>query len=342
MKGYLLHGLCGLLLGLVLRWTGLAHPRGLRLALGLRRSYTLRSALTAVGWGLVLIAALAWLAVLDVDTITVIALHGGALIGGVLFGVAAALCGYTPLTAFAGLGGPERGYGGQAVEALCTLAGCFAVLWLLPSLDGPIAALAALPPHVEATLFRITLDKPFLLEGGFLGHVCLGLVLIAAAMCIPSPRVRMVDDEEIAERAAAIPPPEAAPAETFVAVLPGEEPLVVDTALDGEEVPDPLQASVPEPEAAAAETFAAVLPGEEPLVVDTVLDGEATQPSPAMTASAPAGEDTPPDTAPPKEVAAPDVPSSLQKKPARTGPAGPAHTRERGSRRKKKRKANKG
>lgn len=304
MKGYLLHGLCGLLLGLVLRWTGLAHPQGLRLALGLRRSYALRSALTAAGWGLALIAVLAWLAVLDVDTITVIALHGGSLIGGVLFGVAAALCGYTPLTAFAGLGGPERGHGGQALEALCTLAGCFAALWLLPSLDGPIAALAALPPHVEATLFRITLDKPYLLEGGFLGHVCLGLVLIAAAMCIPSPRVRMVDDAEIAERAAAIPPPEAAPTETFVALLPGEEPLVVDT----------------------------------------VLDGEAPQPDPAMAADAPAaaGEDTPPDTAPPKENDTPDVPSSPQKKPARTGPAGAAPARKRGPRRKRKRKANKG
>lgn len=229
MNVYLLPGLCGLLLGLMLHWAGFTRQDALRNALGLRRSFAVRSGLYAVGAGMALTALLCWLAVIDVDTVEVLPLSLGALTGGAVFGAAAALAGYTPLTAFGGLGG------GAAAEALCCMAGCLLGAWVLPGMDGLLAPLRTAAPYAAATLFEVTLDEPWLLDGGFLGQGCAGLLLMAAAVCSPSPRIVQEVNGEApsAPEADAVPPvPEDAPQETFVALLPGEEPLVVDTAAD--------------------------------------------------------------------------------------------------------------
>ena len=225
MNAYLIPGLLGLLTGLLLNWGQLSRAEGLRHALGLRRSLALRTGLTALGWGVLLTALLMWLAVIDVDGVDVLPLSLGTLLGGALFGVCAGLCGFTPTTAFAGIP--------RSLEALCVLAGCFTGTLLSPALGGLLAPLHA--PWTSATLFQVTLDEPWLLSGGFLGLGALGALLAACGLCVPSPRPVIVPDEVIAERAAeAEDPPSAeeAPAETIVAVLEGEEPLIVDTAMD--------------------------------------------------------------------------------------------------------------
>lgn len=233
MTGYILPGICGLLLGLTLHWTGFTQPEALPRAMALRRSHPLRSGLHALGSALTLTALLCWLAVIDVDTIEVLPLTAGALAGGAIFGAAAGLCGYTPVTAFAGLGG------GSALESLCTIAGCFAATLMLPWLSGPFTALQSAGPQSATTLFRMTLDEPFLLDGGFLAQGCVGFLLTAIAVCIPSPRPAAAEPPSAdASARTAIPPPEEAPDETFVAILPGEEPLVVDTLIDEAAVPD--------------------------------------------------------------------------------------------------------
>lgn len=230
MSKWLIPGVLGLLTGLLLHWTELARPAPLRNALGLRRSCALRSGLTALGWGMALTAFLCWLAVIDVDTITVLPLSLGVLVGGALVGAAAGACGFLPGTAFAGLAV-------SPLEALCVLTGCTVMAWLLPMMEDILLPLRLMAPYVDATVFRVTLDKPFLLGGGFLGQGCAGLLLAAIALCIPSPKPVIITDEEVARRAAEtpLPDPADAPADTFVATLPGEEPLVVDTALDAAE-----------------------------------------------------------------------------------------------------------
>lgn len=272
MRGYILPGILGLLLGLTLRWTRLCRPDALRTALALRISHALRSLLYLLGAGMALTALLMWLAVIDVDGIVVVPLSAGTLAGGAVFGVAVALAGYTPLTAFAGVGG------GRPLQALCTLAGCLAGTLLLPLLEAPLTALRSLPPQSATTLFRTTLDEAYLLGGSFLGQGCAGLLLMVIAACIPSNRRQTAPAEEEA------PVPEESPAE---APLP-EEPAPLLLLPAPEEEPAPLLLSAPEEEPAppdapavqeaAEETFVALLPGEEPLVVDTALDEDADSP----------------------------------------------------------------
>lgn len=248
MTAYLLPGVLGLLMGLLLHWTGFSRADGVRLALGFRRSWALRSALTAVGWAMALTALLCWLAVIDVDDIEVLPLSFGALLGGAVFGIAAGLCGFTPMSAFAGLGA------GNALTALSVLAGCFAGTLLLPSLDGLFTPLQTSAPYAAATLFQVTLDEPWLLNGSFLGQACAGLVLVTAAICIPSPRPVIRTEEDISAQAE-----KAAVEEEAAEVM--EEPVPED----------PVPEESPEPEDAADDTFVAILEGEEPLVVDTEL-----------------------------------------------------------------------
>lgn len=263
MNELLIPGVTGLLMGLLLHWAGFSRPGALRDALALRRSTALRSALYALGLAMALTALLCWLAVIDVDGIVVLPLSAGTLAGGVLVGVAAGLCGYTPGTAFAGLGG------GAAAEALCVLGGALLAALLLPALDGPLAALQALPPRSDATLFRVTLDEPFLLGGGFRGQACAGLLLMAVAVCVPSPRMKRgaavaVEPDEVILPEEPVPELPAAVEETFVALLPGEEPLVVDTAPEGEADPPEEDASPEEPGAAAEEAAPAEEPPSQP------------------------------------------------------------------------------
>lgn len=274
MTGYLLPGIPGLLLGLTLYWTGLSRPEGLRAAMALRCCHPLRSLLYAIGVPMALTALLCYLAVIDVDGITVLPLTAGALAGGALFGIAAGLCGFTPLTAFAGLGSSRW------PEALCTLAGCLAAALALPHLTAPLEALRALPPQSATTLFEVTLDEPFLLGGGFLGQACAGLLLMAIAVCVPSNlRLRRNAPEEDSLPAEAPAPPETPAEEEAPAPEEPEAPDQPDEAEDPADLP-----ALPEPEpvpllpaAAPEETFVALLPGEEPLVVDTGMEAADTQ-----------------------------------------------------------------
>ena len=247
MNAYLLPGLLGLLTGILLYWTGLCQPEGLCRALSLRRSTELRSGLSALGYAIAGTALLGWLAVLDVDTIQVLPLTPGALLGGALLGVCCGLCGFTPSTAFAGAGG---GSPAAAVvpEALCVLAGCGGMAWLLPVLSGPMAALQS-PVWADGTLFRVTLDENYLLDGGFLALGCGGLLIAVIGLCIPNPKPKQAEEaaplppEEPAPAAA--PPPEEATADVVIALQEGEEPLVIDT---GVPLPEETEEDAPDGE----------------------------------------------------------------------------------------------
>lgn len=297
MTGYLLPGVIGLLLGMVLHWAGFSRPATLRDALGLRRSCGLRSGAYALGFSMALTALLCWLAVIDVDDIAVMPLSAGALAGGAVFGIAAGLSGFMPVTAFAGIGG------GPVLEALSIAAGCLLAALALPALSEPLTALHAAPPFSATTLFEVTLDEPFLLGGGFLGQGCAGLLLMAIAACIPMPRIRRADaldeNKPSAEETADTPAGSQAEDES----TPTGEGTPDDTpAAEDDPPPEPGDALPPGepplllPAAAPEETFVALLPGEEPLVVDTQLDEPPDTDNPPMTETdAPALEDDPPD-----------------------------------------------
>ena len=267
MKVYLLPGMLGLLTGLLLHRTRLDRQDELQASLSLRRTLALRSGLTALGWAMVMTALLCWLAVIDVDTITLVPLSLGAILGGGLFGIAAALCGYTPTTAFAGLTL-------RPLEALCFLLGCGGMTLLQPVFRSLTSPLQTAAPYLAATLFRVTLDEPFLLSGGFLGLGCLGAVLITVALCIPNPAAVAVPQP------AAVPQP-TEPAES--ADLPEEESSEAepDEPVESPEPDEPDLSDPPEVEA-AEQTLIALLPGEEPLVVDTALEEDGENPDPDL------------------------------------------------------------
>lgn len=207
MKVYLIPGMLGLMAGLLLHWAGFDRSGGLRKALGLRRALTLRNGLAALGYAMAGSALLIWLAVLDTDALLTIPADGYTALGGLIFGVSAALCGFTPTTAFAGLAAAP-------LEALCVLAGLTLATCFIP--EGTAQAA----------------PRPELLPLG-----CAGLLLAVIALCIPNPKVRIQEIRDAAAPEAQAEPeaasdPESAPEETFVAILEGEEPLVVDTAED--------------------------------------------------------------------------------------------------------------
>lgn len=228
MTAYLFPGILGLLTGLLLRWAGFADAAGLRSALALRRGHTprhstLRSGLAALGYGIAGSALLIWLAVLDVDDLLALPLTWRVFAGGGLFGVCAALSGFTPSTVFAGLGA------GNALEALCTLAGLTLATIFLPEGE-------AIPA----------------VSGSLAAQGCAGLLLVAIAICIPNPRpIPLIGAAE----------PEADP-EAAAAPIPAPEP-------EAEAKPIVESDSAPDPESAAEDAFVAILEGEEPLVIDT-------------------------------------------------------------------------
>lgn len=271
MSAWILPGALGLLGGLLLRWTRLSRPGDMRRALALRVSHALRSLVMALGTGLALTALMMWLAVIDVDGVVVLPLSAGVLAGGAIFGAAVALSGYTPLTAFAGAANAD------ALGALCTLAGCLAGTWAAPLLEAPLARLRELPPLAAATLFRVTLDEPFLLGGGFAGQACAGLLLMAIAACIPSNRRMMAASKQPAPTSLpeepapllCLPAPEA-PAPAAEEPSTGEADPAEETPADDD----------PEP------AFIALLPGEEPLVLDAA--------PPEEVSDTPEGDDPPP------------------------------------------------
>ena len=236
MTDLVMGGVGGLLLGMAVQRLGLTERERVTGALALRRRNVVKALLYALGVGMMLVAFLGWLAVIDVDNLMVTPLNGGVLLGGVLFGAAAGLTGMTPGTALAMTGG------GRALEGLCGVAGCLAgaALWHFAA---PVAdALRGWVPETAQTLFRVTLTEPYVLAGGFLGLGCLGAVVWVLGAAV---RPEIIEAQEPPMQTAVAPHEEAeeAPAEepvstdaadvredTFVAILPGEEPVVVDTA----------------------------------------------------------------------------------------------------------------
>lgn len=228
MKEILLGSMAGLMVGIAAGNLGLGERLRLRRALAGRDLGVLRALLLALGAGTMLAALLMWLAVIDVDTLPVTALHGGTVLGGIVFGAVLGRLGLAPGTAPVVLGS------GLMLEGLCAAAGCAAGAVCLNYAREVFAPLQHWLPGWTGTWFRVTLDKPFLFDGGFLGQGCIGLVLVAAALCI---RVRGAQVQPSAEETAPGPvstDPAEVQEETFVASLPGEEPVVVDTASDEE------------------------------------------------------------------------------------------------------------
>lgn len=122
--------------------------------------------------------------------------------------------------------------GGRALEGLCVVVGGLIGALCLPALDGAFDAVRRLIPAVECTLFRVTLDKPFLLSGGFPALACLGALLLVCALCVRPPRPAPAEPAGAQEMSAASETsaaPQDVREDTFVASLPGEEPVVVDT-----------------------------------------------------------------------------------------------------------------
>lgn len=239
MKELITGGITGLLMGIAIQRCGLTDQEQVRGVASFTRRGVIRVLLAALGLTAILFAILGWLAVIDVDWLQVIPLSGGTLIGGAVFGAAMAWIGMSPGTALSGVGG------GRLLESLCAVLGCLAGGLCLPYLESLMAPVRGIIPTVEGTFFRVTLDKPYLFSGGFLGQGCVGLVLLAAALCLRPEREIEVDNPPAPPPAAPIPDqpvsakPEDVQDETFVAILPGEEPVVVDTAPDGEPPAEP-------------------------------------------------------------------------------------------------------
>ena len=235
-------GVAGLLLGLAAQGMGMGDRQHVQESIALRSRGMLRAMLYAMGLGAMLTAFLGWLAVIDVDLLTVLPLHGGTILGAAVFGTAAGLTGVT-------LGGAlTMTGGGRFLEGLCAVIGCLAGAAALPWL-GPVTAWAQTWfPAMEQTWFRVTLDGPYLWSGGFLGQACLGAVLAALAVILGSER----KEEPAAQPESRDVPPVSTDAEevreeTVVATLPGEEPVVVDTAAP-EEAHAPVQPGTNQPE----------------------------------------------------------------------------------------------
>ena len=235
MSGVLVWGGLGLLVGMAVQQCGFSLPENVGGAATFRSGTGARCVLYLLGIGMVLCAALSYLAVIDVDEVEVVPLSGGTVLGGVLFGLAVGLAGLLPATSLTGLGG------GRLLESLCGVVGCVGGAWLGTVL--PLEGIRGLVPRVDATLFRLTLRDGYLLQGGFAGLACLGLLLCALALLVPlrrdaaAPPVDVPDvPAEPVAPADAKPgdnpdaDPEQLPTETFVALLPEEEPMVVDTA----------------------------------------------------------------------------------------------------------------
>lgn len=228
MKELILGGLAGLALGIAAQRLHLHRRDEFRCALGLLAPSLLRKLLVALGLGTLLTALLMWLAVIDVDTVAVPLLDGGTVIGGVLFGAVLGWSGLAPATSGVVLGA-DRFW-----EGLCAVAGCVAGAALLPYVEGVFPALRSWLSAEGSTWFQVTLDEPYLFAGGFLGQGCIGLVIAAAGLCIrrareDPPQEESAPVEEVSAE------PQDVQEETFVAILPGEEPVVVDTNEEGEQ-----------------------------------------------------------------------------------------------------------
>ena len=208
-------GIVGLALGLTMQAAGLTDARLVRETVALRRFGMLKTLLSFLGFGALMTAVLGWLAVLDVDLWTVYPLSALTVLGGVMAGVAIWLCGLLPGTALGSIGG------GRFWEGLCVAAGCFVGALALPWVTGWTQPLGTMT-WARATLFRVTLDSPYLLPGGFLGLGIFGFVLLALAAYVPMPRA--AQEAPVAEE------PDVPKEHEFIPVLlPGMGSVLADT-----------------------------------------------------------------------------------------------------------------
>lgn len=269
MRTLLIPASCGLLLGMSLSAARLISPDGLRDTLRFRPSHALKATLWALGTAIAAMALLCWLAVMDIDRIVPLPLHAGTLAGGMLFGVCAALCGFTPGTALAGIASRKP------MRALCAALGCLAGAWLVQYV--PTEAVRGLWEAPAGTLFRMTLTEPYWFGGGFLRQGCVGLALMLLGLLMPSGVrwTRQIPPEK---------PTESAEPETFVALLPGEEPMVVEIPAEDAEIDDELHHLPPEdeveeidgsPEEENPDEPTGILPDEENMETETLeIDDE--------------------------------------------------------------------
>lgn len=225
MKKLLLGGLLGLVWGIALVRMQLHRRDCLRQAMACRAINLLRCLLLALGVGTLLAALMMWLAVIDVDTLSVWPLDSGTLLGGLVFGVALGYTGVTPATSGALLGA------GPVWEGLCAAAGCLVGGFLLPYAEQLFTPLCSWLNAGTATWFQVTLDKPYWFAGGFLGQGCIGLVFVVLALCFhrPGPAQPAPEPEEPQPIVEASAQPQDVQQDAVVVSLPGEEPVVVDT-----------------------------------------------------------------------------------------------------------------
>lgn len=249
MMQLMIGGCLGLLLGITIQACGFSRREGLDGAVAFRHGAGVRTLLYTIGLGMMLTSVLCWLAVIDVDLLRIHPLHSGVLIGGALCGLAIGISGRTPVTMLCALGG-ER-----VLEALCGIAGCVAGAWLAPLL--PVDGLQTLFTPVEGTLFRLTLNDPWLLSGGTLAFLCLGVLLCCTALFVP---MRLVSPA-LLDRRRLPAPTEKAPAEEIIeaemqAESTEQSTETEDGATDEVDAPDEPAAAVPDesPEQSAPET----------------------------------------------------------------------------------------
>ncbi|MBQ8313647.1 MAG: hypothetical protein IJX84_10675 [Clostridia bacterium] len=235
MMEVILAGGAGLALGIMMQRLHLHRREDVRCAVGLLAPRVLRRLLLALGVGVMLTALLMWLAVIDIDTVAAPMLDGGTLLGGAVFGAALGWSGLAPGTSGAVLGAD------RFFEGVCAVAGCVAGALILPYVERAFPLLRGWLEGGGYTLFRVTLDEPFLFAGGFLGQGCVGLLIVAAALCVR--RAHEEPPQEAPQEVPAEAPPtdtepEAVQEDAFVAILPGEEPVVVDTGEEEAEEAD--------------------------------------------------------------------------------------------------------
>ena len=230
MNAIIFGGLTGLMLGLATQAAGLTDARQLRDTVALRRLDMLRMVLAFLGFGALLTALLGWLAVLDVDLLTVYPFSGATLLGGILAGAGVWLSGLLPGTALGGVGG------GKFWESLCAVAGCLIGALALPFAADWIQPLGEMA-WSRATLFRVTLNAPYLLPGGFLGLGVFGFALLALAAYVPVPEAK----DDIPPVEPPVPETDTEEHEFIPVLLPGMGSMMAD-AIDPALLDDELLA----------------------------------------------------------------------------------------------------
>jgi len=245
----------GLLLGMALQRCGLGSATRVRRMLAWRDLRPLRCLLAAIGFGMLMTAFLSWLAVIDIDETPVLPLDGGVVIGGLIVGVSLGLTGCSVGVCLAEAGG------GRMLHGLSGLLGAAVGVVVFRLLGDTPQAIDTLLPGGRLTLFRTTLDKPWLLDGSFLGVGCAGALLLVVSVVLPRRGGQPEPEEDAAPPVQEAAAPETLPADAFIATLPEEEPMVVDTAMNPpeEEAEEP-----PEDDEESLRELALLDGGEEP------------------------------------------------------------------------------